>query len=317
MKCKGMVALLSVALLGCVGVSEVIVIAHRGASGYLPEHTLEAYAMAYALGADFIEPDLVMTKDGVLICLHDIYLESVTNVEEVFPDRRAPDGHWYAADFTLAEIKQLRVHERCRADGTPYFPGRFPIDASKFEIPTLEELIQLVQGLNKSTGRNVGIYPELKKPLWHAERGLPMEKALLDILDRYGYHGPNAKVFIQCFEEEALKKLRFELGTDLPLVMLIYKPEQATEQALDEYAKFANGIGPAKGLIEANPSLVEWAHERGLVVHPWTFRNDQLPQKYPTPQQELACFFIIYKVDGVFTDFPDTAVAVLKGLGLK
>jgi glycerophosphoryl diester phosphodiesterase len=314
---KLMIVALSVGFLGCVGLGEVIVIAHRGASGYLPEHTLEAYAMAYALGADFIEPDLVMTKDGVLIDVHDIYLEDVTNVEEVFPDRRAPDGHWYAADFTLAEIKQLRVHERCRPDGTPYFSGRFPVGASKFEIPTLEEVIQLVQGLNKSTGRNVGIYPELKSPSWNAARGLPMEKALLDVLYRYGYHGPNAKVFIQCFEADTLKKLRFELGTDLPLIMLIYKPEQATEQALDEYAKFANGIGPAKELIEANPSLVEWAHQRGLVVHPWTFRKDQLPKKYPTLQQELAYFFTVYRVDGVFTDFTDIAVAVLKGLGLK
>ena len=134
-----------------------IVIAHRGASGYLPEHTLEAYVMAYALGADFIETDLALTMDGVFVCIHDIYLEYTTNVKEIFPNRARKDKHWYVADFSLDEIKQLGVHERIRANGIAYFPSRFPLDFSKFEVPTFAEMIELIQGLNKSTGHNVGI----------------------------------------------------------------------------------------------------------------------------------------------------------------
>jgi Glycerophosphoryl diester phosphodiesterase len=197
-----------------------IVIAHRGASGYLPEHTLEAYAMAYALGANYIEPDLVLTHESKFICLHDIHLERTTNVEEVFPDRHREDGRWYAADFTLEEIRQLNVHERCNEDGTPVFPGRFPMGDSQFEVPTFTEMIELIQGLNKAMGRDVGIYPEIKEPSWHEIEGLPMEEALLNVLNQYGYEGQDAKVYVQCFEPEPLKKMRFNLTTDLPLVQL-------------------------------------------------------------------------------------------------
>lgn len=296
-----------------------IVIAHRGASGYLPEHTLEAYAMAYAMGADYIEPDLVLTKDGTFVILHDITLEDTTDVEQVFPDRRRDDGRWYAADFTLDEIKQLRVHERTRKDGTPYFPNRFPLNRSKFEVPTFTEMIELIQGLNTSTGRDVGIYPEIKRPGWHAKQGLPMEEALLEILSQYGYTGPDAKVYVQSFEASALKKLRFELGTELPLVQLIGSRgatynAMVTEEGLDEIATYADGIGPSKVRIETNPDLVQWAHARGLVVHPYTFRADALPKsgQYQTFEEELHQFYVVYDVDGLFTDFPDRVVRFLR-----
>jgi glycerophosphoryl diester phosphodiesterase len=300
-----------------------IVIAHRGASGYLPEHTLESYAMAYALGADFIETDLALTKDGVFVCIHDIYLEYTTNVKDLFPDRARKDRHWYVVDFSLDEIKQLEVHERTRANGIAYFPSRFPLNFSKFEIPTFTEVIELIQGLNKSTGGNVGIYPEIKKPGWHAQLGLPMEESLLEVLNRYGYKGRDAKIFIQCFEEESLKKLRFKLGTDLSLILLTWetiwnyegniKPFSAelTENMLDQIAAYADGIGPYKGRIEVNPVIVQWSHERGLVVHPWTMRSDSLPAQYQTFDEELYQFYIIYKVDGLFTDFTDKAVQFL------
>lgn len=182
-----------------------IVIAHRGASGYLPEHTLEAYAMAYALGADYIEPDVVMTKDGVLIALHDIHLELTTNVEVVFPGGARSDGRWYAADFTLAEIKQLSVHERANPDGTPVFPNRFRVDSKGFHVPTLVEVIEMVQELNQATGRSVGIYPETKEPAFHDAAGLSMEEPLLALLASHGYAGPNAKVFIQSFDPRNLR----------------------------------------------------------------------------------------------------------------
>jgi len=307
----------------CEGQLDKIVIAHRGASGYLPEHTLESYAMAYALGADFIETDLALTKDGVFVCIHDIYLDYTTNVKEVFPDRARKDRHWYVVDFSLDEIKQLNVHERARANGIAYFPSRFPLSFSKFEVPTFTEMIELIQGLNKSTGGNVGIYPEIKKPSWHTQQGFPMEEALLEILNRYGYKGRDAKIFVQCFEAESLKKLRFELGTDLPLVLLTWetiwnyegdvKPfsTELTEDILDEIATYADGIGPYKDRIKVNPVIVQWAHERGLVVHAWTMRADSLPAQYRTFDEELYQFYIIYKVDGLFTDFTDRTVQFL------
>jgi len=296
--------------------SEVIVIAHRGACGYLPEHTLEAYALAYGLGADFIEPDLVLTSDGVLIALHDTTLDSTTDVAEVFPGRAREDGRFYAIDFTLEEIKQLRVQERRGADGEPAFPNRFPQGVAAFEIPTHAELIELVQGMNHTMGRNVGIYPELKAPAWHAEEGMPMEEILLAELTTYGYEGPDARVFVQSFEFESLERLR-ELGTELPLVMLIWSSDHATEEAFDRWATVANGVGPWKGLVEASPEIVGMAHERGMKVHPWTFRADVIPDKYPTIEQELATYFGVYLVDGVFTDFVDDAVRVLRGMGLR
>jgi glycerophosphoryl diester phosphodiesterase len=265
----GFLALLVMAVMAAMALpvlaldGDKIVIAHRGASGYLPEHTLEAYVMAYALGADYIEPDLVLTNDGVFVCLHDIHLERTTNVEEVFPDRHRGDGRWYAADFTLEEIKQLGVHERCNEEGTPVFPGRFPVGGSQFKVPTFAEMIERIPGLNKATGRDVGIYPEIKKPSWHETEGLPMEEALLNIFNQYGYEGQDAKVYVQCFEADPLKKMRFYLGTDLPLVQLIgggtEYDQMVTEEGLDEIATYANGIGPSKVRIEDNPDLVNWA----------------------------------------------------------
>ena len=212
------VALIFVLVIGLATVSNYaiaseglkkIVIAHRGASGYLPEHTLEAYAMAYTMGADYIEPDLVMTRDGVLICLHDIHLERTTNVEVVFPGRARVDGRWYAADFTLEEIKMLNAHERARADGTPVFPERFRVDSKGCQVPTLVEVIEMVQELNRITSRSVGIYPETKDPAFHDAEGLSMEEPLLAVLSTYSYQGLDALVFIQSFDPTNLKEMRY------------------------------------------------------------------------------------------------------------
>jgi glycerophosphoryl diester phosphodiesterase len=285
-----------------------IVIAHRGASGYLPEHTLAAYAMAYAQGADYIEPDLVLTKDSHFICLHDIHLEDTTNVEEVFPDRKREDGKWYAADFTLEEIKHLWVHER--------LPSRFPVDSAILKVPTFSEMIELVQGLNISTKRAVGIYPELKAPGWHRSEGLPMEEAFLEIASRYGYEGKDALIFVQCFEPPTLQRLRNDLGSELPQIMLVGDDPRstplATPEGLDFVAGFAEGIGPDKKLIEQDPAIVTQAHERGLKVHPYTFRTEFWGRNGDTMEEELAKFFFEYGVDGAFTDFPDKAVSVVE-----
>ncbi len=283
------------------------VIAHRGASGYLPEHTLEAYTMAYAMGADIIEPDLVRTKDGRFICLHDVHLEATTDVEERYPERKRSDDRWYAIDFTLEEIKGLNVHERIR--------NRFPTDKGYFDVPTFEEVIELIQGLNVSTGRKVALEPELKAPSFHKKEGQPVEEAFLEICTRYGYAGPDALLYVQCFEPDPLKKIRHELKSELPLLQLLsgnkVQDHAFTDEGLDEIATYATGIGPDKRRIEKDPSLVKRAHARGLQLHPYTLRRDAVPPIYDSFADELRQFYFVYDVDAVFTDFPDEAAKVL------
>jgi len=309
-----------------------IVIAHRGASGYLPEHTLEAAAMAYAMGADYIEQDVVLTKDDHAIVLHDIHLETVTNVAQVFPQRARADGRYYAIDFALAEIKALQVHERIApSTGTAVYPRRFPVARSQFEIPTLEEEIMLVQGLNKSTGREVGIYVELKAPAWHAGEGKDLAKIVLEILYRHGYRDQQARAFIQCFDPATLQRLKFALNVKLPLVQLLGENswnEAAVDYArlrtpdgLAEIAAYARGIGPwlphlvlgkdETGKLKIS-SLVREAHAVGLLVHPYTFRADELLEGFTSFEEMLRTFFFDLQIDGVFTDFPDRAVKFLQ-----
>jgi len=289
------------------GDTRPVVIAHRGASGYLPEHTLAAYAYAYAAGADFIEPDLVRTSDGAFVCIHDIHLEDTTNVEDLFPLRKRADGRWYAADFSLAEVRRLTVHER--------LDGRFPKATSRFVVPTFEEMIELIQGLNQSTGRQVGIYPELKSSTFHAQEGLAMEEAFLEIVLAYGFErGVGTPIFVQSFDPESLERMR-ELGSTLPQILLFggggLVDRLGTDDGLQEVAGFADGIGPSKTLIVNDPKLVVRAHEAGLLVHPYTFRADSLGEGMSSFEEEIETFYEGYGVDGLFTDFPDRARAFL------
>lgn len=311
-------------------IEEKIVIAHRAASGYLPEHTLEGVALAYGMGADFIEQDLVLTKDRVPVVLHDIHLETTTDVCKKFPDRSRIDGRWYAIDFTLAEIKTLKVNERIDPKrAVPVFPKRFPVGHATFEIPTFTEEIELIQGLNKSMGRNIGIYPELKIPAFHTQEGYDIGKIVLDILSKYGYNGPNANVYIQCFDMNYLERLRFELGTQLPLVQLIGSGKEynslVTQRGLDEIAMYANGIGPSidrivrykRGRLIMIMEFVKAAHDRKLGVHPYTFRRDSLPRYANSLEELFRMFYFIIGVDGVFTDFPDAAAKLLHAAGYR
>lgn len=288
--------------------ADPVIIAHRGASGLLPEHTLEAYAAAHVLGADYVEQDLVRTKDGAFICRHDIHLDDTTNVAEVFPDRKREDGRWYAADFTLAEIRTLRAVER--------LPNRFPKGASDFRIPTFEEAIELVQGLNKTTGREAGIYPELKNPAFHRGAGLPMEEAFLEICKKYGYAGKNARIFVQCFDPGPLKRMRQELGSELPQIHLIsdskIQDALVTAESLAKIAQYAEGIGPDKGRVLADPELVKRAHDAKLLVHPYTLRRDALDKGFTSFDEELRAFLVERGVDGLFTDYPGDAVRFLQ-----
>jgi len=285
-----------------VGADKVI-IAHRGASGYLPEHTLAAYAMAYGMGADYIEQDLAMTSDHVLICLHDTTLDATTDVEEVFPDRKRADGKYYPADFTLEEIRRLHTRER--------LPKRFPREARLFQIPTFEEAIQLVQGLNASTGRKVGIYPELKDPSFYKEQNLPFVETVMEVLTRYGYEGPEAPIFIQCFSPSTLISLREEMKCTLPLMQLISDNEMLNSLGYEKIAGYARAIGPDKKCIETDPSIVEKAHAAGLKVHPYTFRAEFVPRKYANVEEEMRVFLFEYGIDGGFTDQTDKMRAVI------
>lgn len=321
-----------------------LVIAHRGASGYLPEHTIEAYALAIDQGADVIEPDLVFTKDGVLVARHDRYLSTTTDVASrpEFADRKKPnaDQHdaprddWWVEDFTLAELKTLRAVQP--------FPGRSKEFDGLYEIPTFADVLALAARRAGEAARPVGVYPETKHPGYFQSIGMDFEAPLLAALDGFDA-GP---VFIQSFEPEILKRLKGK--TKAKLVQLVYEetPGAGPNIPLTEIAAYADGVGPEKTIIlpkhGEETAFVPEAHALGLAVHPWTFRNDQqnpnvgssigividppeggqddaaessgrdrkgLGEALTTSQAQAEFHaFFAYGADGVFTDFPDTAV---------
>ena len=292
-----------------------LVIAHRGASGYLPEHTLPAVSLAYAMGADYIEQDVVLSKDSVPIVLHDLHLGEVTDVAKRFPTRARSDGRFYVLDFTLAELKTLSVNERVDAkSGKPKFTTRFPHGKSQFRIATLDEELELIQGLNTSTKRNVGIYPEIKKPAWHREQGFDSSRIVIKHLKQHGYTTKDHKCFLQCFDQDELLRIRNELGVQLKLVQLLEATpkKHLTAEALRKVATYADGIGPPLStvlLANGKPTqLVKLAHEAGLPVHPYTFRVDKLPTGFTSPNVFMSTLVKEAKVDGLFTDFPDFCV---------
>ncbi len=311
-----------------------IVIAHRGASGYLPEHTLAAKAMAYAMGADYLEQDLVMTRDKKIIVLHDHHLDAVTNVKDIFPDRHRKDGRYYVIDFTLAEIQTLSVSERFHwKDGKKIavFLNRFPLGKSDFKIHTFEDEIELVQGLNISTGRNVGIYPEIKSPAFHKSEGQDISRAVLKVLKAYGYSRKSDRVYLQCFDPVELKHIHDdllpEMGMELKLVQLLEYTQEyipfLSQKGMKDLAKFADGIGPDKDMLvltQSSPDalqitpLVKAAHDAGLEIHPYTFRREKeiIPAYAKSYEDLLDIFFFQVGVDGVFTDFTDLTVNFLK-----
>lgn len=322
-----------------------LVIAHRGASGYAPEHTLAAYALAAFQGADYIEPDLVMTRDGHLVARHDNELGLTTDVAQrpEFADRKrtqSVDGRrlegWFSEDFTLAELKTLRAIERIpqqRPDNTR-FDGQF-------EIPTLQEIIDLVKRLEALQQRTLGLYPETKHPTHFQRLDLAMEKPLLAVLERNGYDSADAPVFIQSFEVDNLKTL--STLTPIRLVQLLWVEGQPydqqvlgsglgyqqmiTPEGLQTIASYADGIGPEKGMViprdgagnlGAPTSLVRDAHAAGLKVHPYTFRAENAflpvslrsgsdPSERGDIEAELRAF-LATGIDGLFIDQPDIGV---------
>lgn len=298
-----------------------VIVAHRGASGYLPEHTLEAKAMAHALRADFLEQDIVLTRDDVPIVLHDIHLDTVTDVARVFPDRAGGDGRFYAIDFTWDEIRRLNVSERFDLQrNEAVFPNRFPVRQGHFQIPRLEDELEFLQGLNKSTRRNTGIYPEIKQPHFHRQAGKDITRIVLDVLTRYGYVGQEDACYLQCFDPAELRRIREEFGCQLKLIQLLEEetcrqslisPEQ-TLGDLSAIARYANGIGPSLNGVFQNGSatrLVPAARDCGLLVHPWTYRSDALMGGFDA-FYDLHAASLMVGVDGVFTDFPDQTRAL-------
>ena len=298
-----------------------MVIAHRGASGYLPEHTLESITLAYAQGADFIEQDLVVTKDLKIIVLHDIHLETVTNVEQVFPSRKRQDGRYYALDFTLAELQTLNVHERQDATGKQVFANRYQGNGT-FHIATFEDQIELIQQLNRQFNKTTGFYSEIKSPAWHRDQGVDISQLVLAILRKHHLDDADKAIYLQCFDFAETQRLRNNLNVKAKLIQLIAENDWQesptnynflkTPAGLEAIAKVAHGIGPwipqLVDLKTMQPTgLVKQAHMAGLQVHPFTFRKDALPENVNS-QQTLHLLFNELKVDGLFTDFTDIVV---------
>jgi len=321
---------------------EVLVIGHRGASGYRPEHTLAAYELAIDQCADFIEPDLVSTKDGVLVARHENEISGTTDVaaHPEFATRRATkviDGTsisgWFTEDFTLAELKTLRAKERI----PDVRPANTAFDGL-YQVPTLQEVIDLARSARTCDGKEVGIYPETKHPSYFDSIGLPLEEPLVRELHANRYRGPHAAVFIQSFEVSNLQELN--RITRLPLVQLINCSGQpydftlagdrrtyadlVTAAGLSFVARYADGIGPCKdvviprnadGTLAVPTAVTTMAHAEGLVVHPFTFRRENrfLPTEYRRGSDPNAAgalrgeirAFLAAGIDGFFTDNPD------------
>ena len=298
------------------------IVAHRGACGYLPEHTAAAKILGFGLGADLLEQDVVATRDHELVVLHDIYLDQVSDVASRYPGRQRPDGHFYVVDFSRAELGELGLVERRRpGESRPLHPGRFPFMSPEFRVVGLEDEIRLIAGLNQSTGRRVGIYPEIKDPQWHRQHGIDLAALLLAELAAFGYARAEDPAFVQCFDARELVRVRDELGCALPLIQLVEPtPEYAellTADGLKRVARYAHGLGPShtqlargeSGTLRLTP-LVPLARDCGLRLHPYTFRRDELPSYARSLEELLAFFFVEARVEGVFCDHPDIAVRV-------
>ncbi|MEC3912613.1 glycerophosphodiester phosphodiesterase [Sphingobium sp. CR2-8] len=335
----GLLLLMSLIPLSTATAAEPILIAHRGASGERPEHTLASYERAIDQGADYIEPDLVLTKDGVLVARHENEIGGTTDVADhpEFADRKTSktiDGvamtGWFTEDFTLAELRTLRARER--------LPDVRPANKrfnDLYLIPTFEEILKLVRAKEAETGHRIGLYPETKHPSYFAGLGLPHQAPLLDLLSRYGYQTEADPVFIQSFEVGNWKALR--AATRLRLIQLVDAEggpadfpgtsyaDMLTVQGLTEIATYADGIGPSAALViapEGATALVGRAHDAGLQVHVWTLRMENifLPAQYqraddPQGHGDFASWvraIAATGVDGIFSDFPGQAKAALE-----
>lgn len=328
---------------------EKIIIAHRGASGYLPEHTLSSKALAYQMGVQFLEQDLAMTKDNHLIVIHDRYLDRVTDVSDKFTNRKRADGRYYVIDFTLDEIKSLDFMEGFTIQNgrrIQDYPNRFPLGSSTFKLHTFEEEIEFIQGLNKTMGKDVGLYVEVKAPWFHKQEGKDISKATLKVLKTYGYTSKESNVYFQTFDFPDLiyvkEKLMPEMDIELKTVLLF--AENSWGETYEQYddgswglfdfnklktpdgmaltAKYADGVGPAYTMIIDSKAskkgnivitdFVKLAHDNNMVVHPYTIRKDKLPDYVDNVDELYEAVLYKAHADGLFTDFPDLAINFIK-----
>ncbi len=307
-----------------------VVIAHRGASGVLPEHTREAFVWAHSSEANFIEADVVSSKDGVLFALHDLTLEATTDVAKRFPTRARSDGKFYAIDFNASELRQLTVHERVHPEtGEAVFPGRFgPKVAANFKLATLDELIQLLIGLNESRNKSTGLYIEPKRSEFHTEHKIDLIAKVQNSIKEARALAPELNIIVESFNPQDLKTLKFDYKVDYPLVQLIGEnswsessidyQQMITSEGTREVAKYADGIGPwiyqllrpISGQVVVT-NLAHHARENGLFIHSYTVRADSLPPFAKSYDQLLEMLYLGVKVDGIFTDQPSMAVSFL------
>lgn len=327
---------------------EKIVIAHRGASGYLPEHTLESKALAYMMGADYLEQDLAMSSDNYLIVIHDIYLDRLTDVAEKFPDRVRDDGRYYVIDFTLEELKSLNFSEGFVIENgkkVQEYKNRFPMFTSTFKLHTFEEEIEFIQGLNKTMGRDIGIYVETKAPWFHKQHNKDISKATLEVLKKYGYTTKESKAYFQTFDYPDLKYVKDTLmpqfNMDIKTILLYayndwhetYEYKDGSWQLFDyeplmtldgmkEVSCYATGTGPSYDMIiDKDKSkqgsivitdFVANTHNNNMICHPYTVRKDKLPHYVTSVDELYDALYFKADVDGLFTDFTDLAVNFLK-----
>lgn len=308
---------------------EFLIIAHRGASGYLPENTLEAAVMAHAMGADFIEMDVVITRDDVPVVYHDLYLDDLVEIPRNLAERKRKDGRHYLADFDWEEIKQLQVHPRICSTGESSCPEPPNHSEQPCCIASLDEMARTVKRLNKAAGRVAGLYIEPKAPSFHARAGKDVFRAVMESLQAHDLVGGSFPVYLQSFDPLALKQARSDYGSDLSLVQLIAErkgkgpnsplEDEGLSEALAEISGFVSGIGPpvsrifdSQGSATFGADLIEQAHDHGLFVHAWHGLEDRLPMPFNDMGGAVENF-LRARLDGVFTDHPDLILEGLRG----
>lgn len=283
-----------------------LIVGHRGAPGYTPEHTLNSYRLAIEMGADYIEPDLVSTKDGVLVARHENEISETTDVAQRYPKRKTTkmiDGQitngWFVEDFTIKEIKTLKAKER--------LPYRSQKDNGRFEVPTFEEIVRFVKEEGLKRGRKIGMAPEIKHSTYFQSIGLPMEDRFIKIIEENGLNTKDSMVMVQSFEVDNLKYLRKKLQFE---VVQLYEQEYKRKINFLEVASYADWISPHKSFI-LRSDFVAKAHAAGLKVMPYTFRSDKenLPPEYKGQYRDEYLEYMRKGIDGLFTDFSDHAIA--------
>lgn len=310
--------------LGTLTVPDFVDVAHRGASGYLPEHSREATVMAHAMGADYIEQDVQLSRDGVPVVLHDLHLDAISNVAEVFPARHRPDGRYYVVDFTLNHLQKLTLTARRNEQGERRYPARFNANGISFKIQTLEENLKLIQEMNRVRGTNTGVYVEIKAPRWYHQQDYDITAATMRVLEQAGYKDDAlpTPIYLQSFSPETLRRLKREFHVNYPLVQLIadnsWNESDVDYDAMKTYAgleslsSYADAVGVWLGhvLVDVKDGQPQWsgllndANRAKLPAFVYTLRADDLPAGVDSHKQ-LREWLKKAGAVGAFTDFPD------------